>query len=99
MVEALSKLRPRLSRRRLTTRSHGPPWGTATEFVAEAIRRNLLIIPGNVFSKRDTHFRISYAVDDKTLTQGLEILREMAGTPVTQTSLSRAILSERNVNN
>lgn len=62
------------------------PWGTATEFVAEAIRRNLLIIPGNVFSKRDTHFRISYAVDDKTLAQGLEILREMARTPVTQTS-------------
>ena len=40
------------------------PWGTATEFVAEAIRNNLLIIPGNVFSRRDTHFRISYAVDD-----------------------------------
>ncbi|WP_406695069.1 aminotransferase class I/II-fold pyridoxal phosphate-dependent enzyme [Singulisphaera sp. Ch08] len=59
------------------------PWGTATEFVAEAIRRNLLIIPGNVFSKRDTHFRISYAVDDSTLARGLEILREMARTPVT----------------
>lgn len=59
------------------------PWGTATEFVAEAIRRNLLIIPGNVFSKRDTHFRISYAVDDTTLARGLDILREMARTPVT----------------
>src|SRR5262249_40810495 len=31
------------------------PWGTGTEFVAEAIRNNLLIIPGNVFSPRDTH--------------------------------------------
>ena len=40
------------------------PWGTATEFVEQAIRRSLLIIPGNVFSRRDTHFRISYAVDD-----------------------------------
>lgn len=60
------------------------PWGTATEFVAEAIRRNLLIIPGNVFSKRDTHFRISYAVDDATLARGLDILREMARTPVAQ---------------
>jgi aspartate/methionine/tyrosine aminotransferase len=60
------------------------PWGTATEFVAEAIRRNLLIIPGNVFSKRDTHFRISYAVDDATLARGLDILREMARTPVSQ---------------
>ena len=26
------------------------PWGTGTEFVAEAIKHNLLIIPGNVFS-------------------------------------------------
>src|SRR6185437_3323580 len=43
------------------------PWGTATEFVAEAIRHNVLIIPGNVFSRRDTHFRISYAVDDAML--------------------------------
>ena len=32
-----------------------------TEFVAEAIRNNLLIIPGGTFSRRDTHFRISYA--------------------------------------
>jgi aspartate/methionine/tyrosine aminotransferase len=57
------------------------PWGTATEFVAEAIARNLLIIPGNVFSRRDTHFRISYAVDDTTLTRGLDVLRELARTP------------------
>ena len=54
------------------------PWGTATDFVAEAIRRNLLIIPGNVFSRRDTHFRISYAVDDTTLKRGLDVLRNLA---------------------
>jgi aspartate aminotransferase/aminotransferase len=62
------------------------PWGTATEFVAEAIRRNLLIIPGNVFSRRDTHFRISYAVDDATLAKGLNVLRELArsGPPSTR---------------
>ncbi len=50
----------------------------ASDFVAEAIARNLLVIPGNVFSKRDTHFRISYAVNDRTLHRGLEILRQMA---------------------
>jgi aspartate aminotransferase/aminotransferase len=61
------------------------PWGTATEFVAEAIRRNLLIIPGNVFSRRDTHFRISYAVDDATLARGLDLLRDLALTPATRT--------------
>ena len=54
------------------------PWGTGSEFVAEAIRRNLLIIPGNVFSRRDTHFRISYAVDDATLRRGLDLLRQLA---------------------
>jgi aspartate/methionine/tyrosine aminotransferase len=58
------------------------PWGTATEFVAEAIRQNLLIIPGNVFSRRDTHFRISYAVDDTVLKRGLEVLRNLARNPV-----------------
>jgi aspartate aminotransferase/aminotransferase len=52
--------------------------GTATEFVARAIEHNLLVIPGNVFSRRDTHFRISYAVDDQTLDRGLGVLREMA---------------------
>ncbi|OAI51228.1 aspartate aminotransferase [Planctomycetaceae bacterium SCGC AG-212-F19] len=54
------------------------PWGSATEFVAEAIRNNLLIIPGITFSRRDTHFRISYAADDRTLDRGLEILTRLA---------------------
>ncbi|HZW33398.1 MAG TPA: aminotransferase class I/II-fold pyridoxal phosphate-dependent enzyme [Isosphaeraceae bacterium] len=57
------------------------PWGTASEFVAEAIKQNLLIIPGNVFSQRDSHFRISYAVDDATLRRGLDLLRRLAQTP------------------
>src|SRR5262249_43286846 len=57
------------------------PWGTGTESVAAAIKRTLLIIPGNVFSRRDTHFRISYAVDDTTLKRGLAVLRELARTP------------------
>ncbi|MDB5311464.1 MAG: aspC [Gemmataceae bacterium] len=54
------------------------PWGTATEFVTEAIKHNLLIIPGNAFSGRDTHFRISYAATDETLRRGIEILRRLA---------------------
>jgi aspartate/methionine/tyrosine aminotransferase len=57
------------------------PWGTASEFVAEAIRRSLLIIPGNVFSRQDTHFRISYAVDDATLARGLDVLKGIARDP------------------
>ncbi len=54
------------------------PWGTATEFVTEAVKHNLLIIPGSVFSGRDTHFRVSYAATDETLTRGIEILRTLA---------------------
>jgi aspartate/methionine/tyrosine aminotransferase len=54
------------------------PWGTGSEFVAEAIRNNLLIIPGGTFSKRDSHFRISYAASDATLERGMEILAKLA---------------------
>ncbi len=54
------------------------PWGTATEFVTEAIQNDLLIIPGNVFSSQDTHFRISYAADDRTLQRGAEVLKRLA---------------------
>lgn len=54
------------------------PWGTGTEFVTEAIRNNLLIIPGNVFSSRDTHFRISYAAEQSTLERGVEVLKKIA---------------------
>ena len=55
------------------------PHGTGTEFVAEAIRNQLLIIPGSVFSRRDTHFRLSYAADERTLDRGIEILNRLAG--------------------
>lgn len=51
---------------------------TATDFVTKAIDRNVLIIPGNVFSERDTHFRISYATTDEKLKQGCEILNSIA---------------------
>lgn len=53
------------------------PWGTATEFVTEAIRKELLIIPGSVFSESDTHFRLSFAAPQKTLERGVEILRHL----------------------
>jgi len=54
------------------------PWGTGMEFVAKAIENNLLIIPGNIFSHRDTHFRISYAADDSVIERGIEVLRKLA---------------------
>ena len=54
------------------------PGGSATEFVEKAIENNVLIIPGNVFSEKDTHFRISYATSDEKIEQGVEILRRLA---------------------
>ena len=57
------------------------PWETATEFVKAAIDQNLLVIPGNVFSSRDTHFRISYAAENSTLERGVEVLKKMAKGP------------------
>lgn len=54
------------------------PWGTGAEFVAAGIQENLLVIPGGTFSRRDTHFRISYAATDDTLRRGIEILNRLA---------------------
>ena len=55
------------------------PWGTATEFVEKAItEHSLLIIPGNVFSQKDTHFRVSYAADNSVIERGIEALRKLA---------------------
>jgi aspartate aminotransferase/aminotransferase len=51
---------------------------TAAQFVARAIENNVLIIPGNVFSERDTHFRISYATTDDRLQKGCQILCDLA---------------------
>jgi aspartate aminotransferase/aminotransferase len=54
------------------------PWGTGEQFVHKAIENRLLIIPGNIFSGRDTHFRISYAANDATIDRGIEILQRLA---------------------
>jgi aspartate aminotransferase/aminotransferase len=51
----------------------------ATAFVQKAIENNVLVIPGNVFSEQDTHFRISYATTDEKIEQGIKILNGLAG--------------------
>jgi aspartate/methionine/tyrosine aminotransferase len=48
---------------------------TGHEFVEQAIANRVLVIPGNVFSRRDTHFRISFATRPDKLAEGLAILR------------------------
>lgn len=50
---------------------------TATQFTERAIEQNVITIPGSVFSRRDTHFRISFAAPDDTVRKGVEVLRSM----------------------
>ena len=54
------------------------PGGSGTRFVEQAIENNLLVIPGNVFSRRDSHFRLSYAASDAMIERGIEVLRKLA---------------------
>jgi aspartate aminotransferase/aminotransferase len=54
------------------------PGDDGDAFVKKAIDRELLIIPGSVFSQRKSHFRISFAAEDETIKEGIEVLRSMA---------------------
>ncbi|MCA9437542.1 MAG: aminotransferase class I/II-fold pyridoxal phosphate-dependent enzyme [Candidatus Omnitrophica bacterium] len=53
------------------------PNGDGDAFVAEAIKNDLLIVPGSVFSEKKTHFRISFAAEEATLKRGIEILKRL----------------------
>lgn len=55
------------------------PNGDGMAFVEEAIKNNLLIIPGKVFSERNTHLRVSFAAKEETLREGIAIMRRLAG--------------------
>ena len=55
-----------------------PAFENGTAFVERAIKSNVLVIPGEVFSRRDTHFRISYALPDDKITRGCELLCGLA---------------------
>ena len=54
------------------------PWGTGEEFVEKCIENNLLIIPGKVFSRVDTHFRVSFSAPMSALERGVEVLNRVA---------------------
>ena len=48
---------------------------TGQQFIEKALEHRVLVIPGNVFSARDTHFRISFATRPDRLAEGLAVLR------------------------
>ncbi|MEJ2745989.1 MAG: aspartate aminotransferase, partial [bacterium] len=54
------------------------PGGNGSAFTQRAIAKKLILVPGSVFSERDTHFRISFAAADHTLQRGIEALRSLA---------------------
>ncbi len=58
-------------------RAPGDDPRAASRFVERGIERGLLTIPGSVFSSRDSHFRLSFAAPEATLTRGLDILRDL----------------------
>ncbi len=53
---------------------------SGTEFAQACVEKNLLVIPGGVFSGRDTHFRLSFAAPAAKLEAGLDVLVGMMGT-------------------
>jgi aspartate aminotransferase len=54
------------------------PGGSAAKFVERAIAAGVLIIPGGVFSERDTHFRIAYPAKRDVIERGIEVLNRLA---------------------
>lgn len=52
--------------------------GDPDRFLQKCVEKELLIVPGKSFSRKNTHFRLSYALDDKTLERGVDLLREVA---------------------
>jgi aspartate aminotransferase/aminotransferase len=53
-------------------------YANANAFVERTIANNVLVIPGNVFSRRDDHFRISYAAPNEKIVKGCGILSKLA---------------------
>ena len=50
-----------------------------TEFVERCVERNVLVIPGSVFSSRNDRVRISYATEMSQLERGLDVICELMG--------------------
>lgn len=54
------------------------PGGSGQQFVERCIESNLLVVPGNVFSRQDSHFRVSFSAPRAQLERGVEVLRRLA---------------------
>ena len=55
------------------------PGGSGRAFAERAVAaEKLLVVPGGVFGAADTHFRIAYTVDERTLDRGIAALQRLA---------------------
>lgn len=54
------------------------PGGSGQRFIERCLEKKLLLVPGHVFSQKDTHFRLSFSAPDEVLMRGLEVLRSLA---------------------
>jgi len=54
------------------------PGGDGEAFVSKAIEHNVLLIPGSVFSEKNTHFRLSFAAEDEVIEAGIRVLCSLA---------------------
>jgi aspartate aminotransferase/aminotransferase len=56
------------------------PGGSGKAFAERAVaEEKLIVVPGKVFGAADSHFRIAYTTDDRTLDRGIAALRRLAG--------------------
>jgi len=54
------------------------PGKDADAFVEKAIKRKVYIIPGKVFSEKNTHFRISFTTEEEKINRAVNVLNEIA---------------------
>ncbi|MGE3954617.1 MAG: pyridoxal phosphate-dependent aminotransferase [Parachlamydiales bacterium] len=64
------------------------------EFVMRALEHELILVPGKVFSSKDTHFRLSYAASDENLSRGVEILTKLAKFTAASRHFTKVLLVE-----
>ncbi|MFQ5740272.1 MAG: pyridoxal phosphate-dependent aminotransferase [Acidobacteriota bacterium] len=57
------------------------PRGDCYRFIERALKANVFVSPGDTFSRRNSHFRISYAIPEEALKRGLGILRNLVSEP------------------
>ncbi|OVE81924.1 hypothetical protein BVY03_02425 [bacterium K02(2017)] len=50
------------------------PFGDTAAFLKKCIKHEILIVPGEAFSQKNSHFRLSFALSDDDLSRGLEAL-------------------------